>query len=73
MKVFTIRITNEITGRVDHLECPTKAERARIAGEYIHTLSKYPSFIHADSFLTQTIVSFADGKRVTLDFGSNNK
>lgn len=72
MKVFSITISNEITGRVDYIVSPTKADRARIAGEYIRTLSKYPTFIHANSFLTQTIVSFADGKRVTLNFGSHN-
>lgn len=73
MNVFTITISNEITGRVDYIQCPTKADRARIAGEYIRTLSKSPSFIHANSFLTQTIVSFTDGKRVTLNFGSHKQ
>jgi hypothetical protein len=72
MSVFTIAISNEITGRVDFLECPTKADRARIAGEYVRTLSKYPTFIHANTFGDKTIVSFEDGKRVTLKFSERD-
>lgn len=72
MSVFTITISSDFTGRVDFLECPTKADRARVAGEYVRALSHYPTFIHANSFGDKTIVSFEDGKRVTLEFSERD-
>lgn len=72
MQVFTITIVNDITGRVDVLECPTKADRAKIAGDYITSLSMHKGFIHCNQFLTQAICSFESGKRVVLNFGQRN-
>lgn len=72
MKVFTIKITNDITGRFDLMECPTKADRTMIAGQYISALSKSPDFIHCITFPTQAICSFKSGKRVVLNFGERN-
>ena len=67
-KVYTITIESDFTGRVDILECPTKADRSRVAGEYVRALSNYPTWLDAQWGTDQTIVEFEGGKRVTLEF-----